>query len=80
MNRMPRPVTKDELTAWLEGHRAANQRHRDEVAAMTADEKLSQISRLMSSAGMFDMSRRDRGDQRVIELWQRLRERWPAGR
>lgn len=74
---MPHAVTKDELTAWLEGHRAANQRHRDEIAAMTPDEKLRQISRLMSSAGMFDMSRRTEGDQRVMELWQRLRERWP---
>ena len=74
---MPHTVTKDELTAWLEGQRAANQRHRDEVAAMTPGEKLRQISRLMSAAGMFDMSRRAEGDQRVIELWQRLRERWP---
>ena len=45
---------------------------------MTADEKLRQISRLMSSARMFDMSRRDAGDRAVIELWQRLRARWPA--
>jgi hypothetical protein len=66
-----RMVTRDELRAWIEGY---------EIARMTPAEKLDQISRLMSSAELFDMSRRDADDQRVIEIWQRLRERWPANK
>jgi hypothetical protein len=74
---MPYSATGEQLRAWIEGHKLANERHGDEVAAMTADEKLRQISRLMSSAGLFDMNRRAAGDRAVIELWQRLRARWP---
>jgi hypothetical protein len=71
-------MTKEDLLSWLEGQRSANRRHGDEVRAMTPGEKLDRISRLMSSARMFDMSRRNAGDERVIALWQRLRERWPG--
>lgn len=77
---MPEPGGRDELRAWIAGHEIASARQRERVAAMSAEEKLRQISRLMRSAGMFDMSRRAEGDARVIELWQRLRERWPAGK
>lgn len=77
---MPQSNARDELRAWIEGHEIANARQRDRVASMSTEEKLRQISRLMSSAGIFDMSRRAAGDQRVIELWQRLRARWPAGK
>ena len=73
-------VTRDELRAWIEGYEIVNARKREEVMSMTTAEKLDQISRLMSSADLFDMSRRDADDQRVIEIWQRLRERWPVGR
>ena len=44
---------------------------------MTAEEKLQQLSRLMSSTGLFEMSRRAAGDQFVIDLWQQLRARSP---
>lgn len=71
---------RDAVRAWIAGHEIANARQRERVAAMSTEEKLRQISRLMSSAGIFDMSRRAAGDQRVIELWQRLRARWPAGK
>ena len=71
-------VTRDELRAWIEGYEIVNARKREEIMSMTPAEKLDQISRLMSSADLFDMSRRDADDQRVIEIWQRLRERWPA--
>ena len=74
---MPQAATKEQLRAWLDEQRVANERHRAEVIAMTADEKLRQISRLMSSARLFDMNRRDAGDHAVIELWQRLRAAWP---
>jgi hypothetical protein len=74
---MPDAATKEQLRAWLDGQQAANERHRGDVASMTPDEKLRQISRLMRSAGLFDMSRRAAGDRAVIELWQRLRARWP---
>ncbi len=67
---MPNAGTREQLRAWIEGQRAVNERHRDEVASMTAGEKLAQISRLMSSARLFDMSRRDAGDRAVIEIWQ----------
>lgn len=77
---MPPSDARDDVRAWIAGHELANARQRERVAAMSVDEKLRQISRLMSSAGMFDMSRRAAGDERVIELWQRLRARWPAGK
>jgi hypothetical protein len=75
---MPNAATREQLRAWIEGHQAANERRRDEVTAMTAEEKLRQISRLMRSARLFDMNRRAAGDRAVIELWQRLRARWPG--
>ena len=72
---MPESGIGDELRAWLAGHEIANGRQRDQVAAMTADEKLRQLSRLMSSTYLFEMSRRAAGDQLVIDLWQQLRAR-----
>jgi hypothetical protein len=60
----------------MEGLRLADVRRRREVEALSADEKLRQISRLMASAKLFDMSRREAGDQAVRELWQELRARW----
>jgi hypothetical protein len=74
---MPDRATGEQLRAWIAGHQLANERHRSAVAAMTADEKLRQISRLMSATRLFDMNRRAAGDGAVIELWQRLRARWP---
>lgn len=74
---MPESGVGDELRAWLAGHEIANARQRDQMAAMTAEEKLRQLSRLMSSTGLFEMSRRDAGDQFVIDLWQQLRARSP---
>ena len=73
-------VTREELLARLKGYEVVNARHLEEVRAMTPGQKLDQIARLMEAASLFDMSRRDADDQRVIELWQRLRERWPAGK
>jgi hypothetical protein len=67
-------TTPEQLRAWIEGQQIANDRQRESLAAMTADEKLRQISRLMASARVFDMSRRAAGDRAVHELWQRLRE------
>jgi hypothetical protein len=64
----------------MEGLRLADVRRRREVEALSADEKLRQISRLMASAKLFDMSRRNAGDQAVRELWQELRARWPDNR
>lgn len=74
---MPESEAGNELRAWLAGHELANRRQRDQVAAMTAEEKLQQLSRLMRSTGLFEMSRRDAGDQFVIDLWQQLRTRSP---
>lgn len=75
---MPVAADRDELRAWIAGHEIANERQRDRVVAMSGDDKLRQISRLMVSASLFDMSRRAAGDRAVIELWQRLRARWPS--
>jgi hypothetical protein len=74
---MPTLTGSERLRAWMEGHQIANTRQRERVAAMSADEKLRQISRLMVSAKLFDGSRREAGDQQVQELWQRLRTRSP---
>jgi hypothetical protein len=71
---------RDEIRSWIAGHEIANARQRAQVASMTAEEKLRQISDLMISTSLFDMSRRASGDQRVIELWQQLRARWPEGK
>jgi hypothetical protein len=76
---MPKGTTPEQLRSWIEGQRIANDRQRETLAAMSAEEKLRQISRLMASARLFDMSRRAAGDRAVHELWQRLRERWPGG-
>ena len=73
-------MTRQQLQGWIEGHQIANRRQQDLLAAMSAEEKLLRISRLMASARLFDMSRRRAGDEAVREIWKRLRERWPAGK
>ena len=72
-------MTRQQLRQWMEGHQLANRRQQASLAAMSAEEKLHQISRLMASARLFPMSRRRAGDDVVREIWQRLRERWPGG-
>jgi hypothetical protein len=72
---MAKELQKRELRAWIEGQEAVNARRRQQVQAMTAEQKLRQISRLMGSARLFDLSRRDPGDEAVREIWQRLRRR-----
>jgi len=72
---MPKQLRSEELRAWIEGQQIANMRGREDVASMRPEEKLRQISRLMASARLFDMSRREAGDEAVRELWQRLRSR-----
>lgn len=71
---MPQWTDADELRAKLAGYAIVNEMQWDEVRAMSAGEKLRSISHLMDAASLFDMSRRDAADQRVIELWQRLRQ------
>jgi hypothetical protein len=73
MTLMAKPMTKQELRDRVEGWRMANARQRAETASMTPEEKLRQISRLMASASLFDMSRRKAGDDLARELWNRLR-------
>lgn len=70
---MPHSTDADALRAKIAGYRIVNAMDLEEVRAMSAGEKLDQISRLMGAASLFDMSRRDAGDQRMRELWQRLR-------
>ena len=70
---MPQSTDGDELRAKLAGYELVNAMQWDEVRAMSAGEKLRTISQLMSAASLFDMSRREHGDQLVIEIWQRLR-------
>ncbi|HEX7706362.1 MAG TPA: hypothetical protein VF701_07895 [Thermoanaerobaculia bacterium] len=72
-------MTRQQLRGWIEGHQIANRRQQALRAAMSAEEKLLRISRLMASAHLFDMSRRRAGDEAVREIWKRLRERWAAG-
>lgn len=72
---MRKQLRSEELRAWIEGQQIANMRGREDVASMRPEEKLRQISRLMASARLFDMSRREAGDEAVRELWQRLRSR-----
>jgi hypothetical protein len=54
--------SSDDLQDRLTGKELAATRRREEVAAMSAGDKLLQISRLMASASLFDMSRRAAGD------------------
>ena len=75
---MPKQLRSEELRAWIEGQQIANMRGREDVASMRPEEKLRQISRLMASARLFDMSRREAGDDAVRALWQRLRSRTPS--
>ena len=59
----------------MEGLKEVDELHRRQLRAMNPGEKLAQIGRLMASAPLFDLSRRDASDQRVRELWQELRRR-----
>jgi hypothetical protein len=72
-------MTRQQLLGWIEGHEIANRRQQAVLAAMSAEEKLLRISRLMASAHLFDMSRRRTGDEAVREIWKTLRDRWAAG-
>lgn len=77
--RMTSGMTRQQLLGWIEGHQIANRRQQALRAALSPEEKLLRISRLMASAPLFDMSRRRAGDEAVREIWKSLRERWAAG-
>jgi len=75
MCEMTHASDAESLRAWLAGQELAGARRREELSAMTAESKLRQLSRLMASASVFDMSRRAEGDSVASELWRTLRER-----
>jgi hypothetical protein len=70
---MTRQATKQELEQWRERWRIVNERQREELRRMTPDEKFDELSRLMASGSLFDLSRRKAGDDAVRELWVRLK-------
>jgi len=72
---VPEKVSKAQLRAWIQGHQTADARRIRRLSVMSPDEKLREMSRLMASAGLFDFSRREAGDQAVRDLWQTLRAR-----
>jgi hypothetical protein len=71
-------ASAEELRAWLEGHRLADELRRQRVAEMSHEEKLGEIAQLMAASSLFDMSRRIAGDEATRALWQRLRASWAS--
>jgi hypothetical protein len=77
-DQMPGPMNAEELRAWRERWDVVNERQREELRRMTPAEKFEQLSRLMSSARMFDMVRRKPADDAARAQWARLQSRFLA--
>lgn len=68
-------MNKTDLQAWTERWDLVNERQREEARRKTPAQKFLELSRLMISARMFPMSRRQPANDAARELWSRLQRR-----
>lgn len=68
--------TPEQTRAYLRRWERVNEREREELRAMTIDEKLRQVAVLMASAKVLGWDQQlDAEDAEVRERWRLLRER-----
>ena len=69
-------MNADEVRAWMARWETVNRRTIEEVRALTPAEKFRRLDLLMRSAYLFPPTAADEADeQRVRDLWMRLRRR-----
>ena len=69
-------LTSEQARAYVRRWELVNEREREELRAMTIDEKLGQVAMLMASAKALGWDERlDAEDAEVRERWRLLRER-----
>jgi hypothetical protein len=68
-------MSKADLRAWTARWELVNERQREEARRMTPAQRFIELSRLMVSARMFPMSRRNPANDAARELWVRLQRR-----
>lgn len=69
-------LTPEQARAYVRRWELVNEREREELRAMTIDEKLRQVAMLMASAKALGWDERlDAEDAEVRERWRLLRER-----
>lgn len=70
-------MDRDELRAWMARWEIVNQHTIEELRALTLEQKFGQLETLVASAGLFPPGADDEEeDQRVHDLWMRLRARY----
>jgi hypothetical protein len=68
-------MDRDEARAWAARWKEVESAEIAELRRTPSDVKLRQLDALAQSAGLFDWSSDDRENERVRELWMRLRAR-----
>jgi hypothetical protein len=67
-------MDRDEVRAWIARWEIVNQHTIKEARALTPEQKFRQLEMLVASAGPFPRTAADEeDDERVRELWTRLR-------
>lgn len=70
-------MDRDEVRAWMARWEIVNQHTIEEVRALTPEQKFRQLETLVASASLFPPAAdEEEEDQRVRDLWMRLRARY----
>ena len=70
-------MDRDEVRAWMERWKIVNEYTNEEARALTPEEKFRKLEMLVASSTLFPPAADDEEeDQRVRDLWMRLRERY----
>jgi len=69
-----RGITRKEARAFRKRWEAINAAEREELRAMSMEEKLRQLAALMASRDLFDRTEEMKGEAEVRERWNRLRK------
>ena len=71
-------MDREELRAWMKRWEIVNAYTIQESRALTPEERFRKLEMLFASASLFPAPAVEEEDvQRVRDLWQRLRERYP---
>jgi len=67
-------ITKEEARAFRRRWEAINAAEREELRAMSMEDKLRQLAALMASRELFDWTEEMKSEAEVRERWNRLRK------
>ncbi|MDH7500176.1 MAG: hypothetical protein QHH30_07300 [candidate division NC10 bacterium] len=75
---MRRRISGEEARAFRRRWEAINAAEREELRAMSMEEKLQQLAALMASRDLFDWTEEMKSEAEVRERWNRIRKAFRA--